>query len=255
MTGTSSNERLGVYQAAEWQVEIASSWRPARRQMPVLWFHGFGIGGQVARRGSPPTLPGWVYYDALSLIARRLGTVVLSADYGGINTWANDTAITRANTMLTWAANTANLGVRSDRVIVAGESMGTLLALNWAWRNPTKVAAIWLRGPIVRMQEFHDLNPGLGAFMEAAYTNLAGLIAAYPTHDPVQNMGELVQLGPVTRLDYTDGDEFIPATWAPVYAAQTHALARLHPGRHEDNTRFDHTEVADWLADTTRTAA
>lgn len=248
-----SIERFAVYQAGEWQVEITSSWRRARRQMPILWFHGFGVDGRVVRRGAPPDLPGRVYYDALSLIADRLGTVLISADYGGITTWANSTAQARAATMLTWAGT--NLGVRTDRYILAGESMGTLLALNLAWRNIPKVAAVWLRGPIVRMQQFHDLNAGLGAFMEAAFGGLAGLTAAYPTTDPAQNMFALSALGPVTRLDATRDDEFIPATWAPEYAAATGALARLHPGTHADNTRFDHEEVADWLARTTRTAA
>lgn len=249
---TTSIERFGVYQASEWQVEITASWRTSRRQMPIVWFHGFGVDGRVVRRGTA-TIPGATYYDRLSLLAERLGTVLVSADFGGVSTWANPTAQTRFATMMTWLGT--NLGVRTDRYILAGESMNSLLALNLAWRNWSKVAALWLRGPITRMQAFHDLNAGLGAFMEAAYGNLAGLVAAYPTHDPVQNMAALVTLGPVTRLDFTAGDEFIPATWAPEYAAATGALARLHPGTHEDNTRFDHAEVADWLADVTRTAA
>lgn len=252
---TASMERLGVYQANEWQVEITASRRPARRQIPILWCHGFGVDGRVARRGAPPSIPGRVYYDALSLVADRLGTVLISADLGGINTWANTTALARVDTLLAWAGNTANLGVRTDRVIIAGESMGTLLALNWAWRNWLKVAAIWLRGPIVRMQAFHDLNAGLGAFMEAAFGGAAALTAAYPAHDPIQNMATLATLGPVTRLDATTDDEFIPADWAPAYATATGALARLHPGTHEDNTRFAHAEVAEWLSDVTRTAA
>lgn len=250
---TASIERFAVYQAAEWQVEITSSWRRARRQMPILWFHGFGVDGRVVRRGVAGGPSGAVYYDGLSQLADRLGTCLISADYGGINTWSNDTAIARVATMLAWA-NT-NLGTRTDRYIVGGESMGTLLALNIAWRNVAKIAAIFLRGPITRMQAFHDLNPALGAFMEAAYTNLAGLVAAYPTHDPAQNMFALASLGPVTRLDATRDDELIPATWATDYATATGALARLHPGTHADNTRIDHAEVAEWLADVTRTAA
>lgn len=253
MTAAGSMQRFGVYAANEWQVEVTASWRKATRVPPIIWCHGVLVDGRVIRQGAGG-IPGFVYYDTMAEIADRLGTVLISADYGGASTWANDTAIGRIDTMVTWAG--ANLGTRTDRVIVAGESMGTLLALNWAWRNWQKVLAVWLRGPIVRMLDFYNANPGgLAALMDAAYTNHAGFLAALPTHDPAQNMAALTVLGPVTRLDATRDDELIPAMWAPQYAATTGALARLHPGTHADNVYVDRDEVADWLYQTTRSAA
>lgn len=236
--------RFGAYVASEWSVEITPVWRSTTRAVPFVWCHGFQLLGSAGL-----TARAYPYWPQLSKIAHAAGCVILSADLGGSATWANDTAIARIDTLISWAAS--NLGTRTDRVFIGGESMGSLLALNWAWRNPVKVAGIWVRAPITRMREFHDLNPGgLAATMEAAYTNLAGLIAAYPTHDPAQNMGALGGLGYKTRLDATASDELIVSTAPILYQRQTGCHLEMRPGTHGDNLYGPWDEIAEWVAAT-----
>lgn len=240
----SSIRRFGVYAASEWQVDIFPTWRSATRAVPFIWCHGFQLlpNAGLAVRATP-------YWERFAAIAAAAGCVICSADLGGSSTWSNDTAIARINTLITHL--NSNLGTRTDKVFIGGESMGSGLALNWAWRNPVKVAGIWVRAPITRMQSFHDRNGGgLAASMEAAYTNLAGLTAAYPTHDPAvaANLATLTGLGNRTRLDAVANDEFIPSTDPILYQIQTGCELNMMPtGGHAGNLFTPVDEVAEWV--------
>ena len=242
--------RIGAYVANEQQLEVTGHWRRARGQVPILFCRGFLSNGWTMRRGVPGSIRGAEYLAPWATIADALGTVVLSADLGGASTWALDTVVGtsgRIDTLLAWAGT--NLGVRTDRVIVAGDSMGSLEAANWAWRNHQKVVALYLRAPIVRFQGFYDANPTFQAVIDGAWTTHGAWLAGLPTHDPVQNMGALGVLGPRTLLQYTGADELVPATWAPAYAEATGALLHYGYGDHAANLRAPGGPVAEWLAD------
>lgn len=197
-------------------ISVITSSRYKSGGMPVIWMHG--AGGTMTQASEQPL----VRRD-LNQLARR-GYVAACSDLGGPATWGNDTGLASVTAQLTWlgtayAADTA-------RAILIGDSHGAAVALNWAVRNPTKVAAMVLRVPVVALQAFHDRNPlGLAAGMETAYTNLAGLIAAYPTRDPSHpTMAALiVSLGLhlKTRLYYNTDDPYVLASEVLAYAALT----------------------------------
>ena len=251
-------ERFGVYSANERQAEITGLWRRARGQVPVIWVRGFFGNGWTLQRGAG-AVRGSDYGRPFHTIADELGLVVASADFGGgalATTWATDLVVGaggRIDLLLTWLG--ANLGCRTDRVIIVGDSMGSLEALNWAWRNHTKIVAIYLRAPIVRFQGFYDANPTFQGIIDTAWTTHGAWLAGLPTHDPAQNMAALGHLGPKTLLQYTGQDELIPPTWIVDYAAATGAALNYGHGNHEANVFAPGEPVAAWLADRLKSAA
>lgn len=249
-----TTRRVGAYVASETQIEYKSSLRSSAGRVPIIYCHGLLAAAADLRKTS--------YVPRFGAIAELAGPVLV-ADLGGLATWANDTVVAvttgRIDVLIAWAGT--NLGTRTDKVFIAGESMGSLAALNWAWRNPTRCAGIWLRAPITRMQELHNRllgHPtlsGIPSTMETAYTNIAGLSAAYPTHDPADPAnttahGVLTSFGGRTRLDATSEDEVVPSTEPILYANTYGAELHMRPGDHADNTITPITEVAEWIATT-----
>jgi hypothetical protein len=248
-------ERRGAYVANELQLEITGHWRRARGQVPIIFCRGFLANGWTLRRGAG-AVRGIDYFRPWAEIADQLGCVVLGADLGGASTWATDTVVGaagRIDTLLSWAGT--NLACRTDRVIITGDSMGSLEALNWAWRNHVKVVAIYVRAPIVRFEGFYNANPALQGAIDAAWTTHPGFLAGLPTHDPAQNMAALGHLGHKTLLQYTGQDELIPPTWVVDYATATGATLHYGHGNHEANVYAPGLPVAEWLADRLKSAA
>ncbi|HEV2928871.1 MAG TPA: alpha/beta fold hydrolase [Propionibacteriaceae bacterium] len=233
-----------TYQSGE-RVDVArSAMRSTRGAVPVVWCHGFALSNPAVIATAGP------YRERLSAIA-ALGHPVLSADLGGGSTWSSDTAIARASTLVTWAGTV--YGTRVDKVVIAGESMGSLLAMNWAWRDPQRVAALWVRAPLTALDAFHDRPNGFAGAIESAYGGLAAYNAALPTHDPLLNRAALSMLGSRTRIDFTTDDELLPASEVmghatAVGAAEVHAWA----GGHADNQWTDTWAVAEWVHRTVR---
>lgn len=248
-----TRRRVGAYVASETSIEYLSSLRSPAGQVPIIYCHGLLSTAAMLRHA--------VYTERFKAIAEVTGCPLIVADLGGVITWANDTIVApttgRIDVLIAWAGT--NLGTRTDKVVIAGESMGSLSALNWAWRNVTKVAAVWVRAPITRMQETHNRllgHPtlaGIPASMEAAYTNIAGLTAAYPTRDPADPANTtghagLRSLARRTRLDATSEDEVVAST-EPVLFRNTYPGVELHmrPGDHAANLHTPTIEVADWM--------
>lgn len=236
-TGYSGSERVDVVRPG--------GGRAVRGAVPFVWCHGFTLASQPADIAVTAD-----YNDRLAAIA-ALGHPVLSADLGGGSTWGNDTAIARVNSLLTWA-NT-NYGTRLDKVAIGGESMGSLLAFNWAWRNPAKVAALWVRAPLTALDALHDRNVSLAGAIEGAYGGLSGYNAALSTHDPAQNRTALRALGGLTRVEYTLDDEVVLAGEVIDHIEATDVAEHYAwPGTHDDNRWTDTWAVAEWVHDTVR---
>jgi pimeloyl-ACP methyl ester carboxylesterase len=237
--------RLGAYQAGESQVHYVRGDDVTTRRIPIVWCHGFSLFSGLALGQQHLQRPYHRWFEELCAVTRR---PVLIAELGGGSTWANSTAQARVETLLTWAGT--NLGVRTDRIVLAGESMGSLLAFNLAWRNQPRTAALYCRAPITAMDAFHDRNAVFAPLMEAAYGGLAGFNAALAANDPINNRALLAGLGPRTRLDYALSDEFIPPAEVLAHAAGT-GVTEVHAqyGTHVDILEMDPTPVADWLAD------
>lgn len=249
-----SIERTGAYVASERQVEITGNWRRARGQIPIVFCRGFLSNGWTLRRGAG-TVRGEDYFRPWGVLAERLGTVVLGADLLNSSTWALDSVVGtggRIDQLITWAG--ANLLTRTDRIIIAGDSMGSLEALNWAWRNHVKVVAIYVRAPITAFQAFWNANAVFQPIIDAAWTNHATWLAGLPTHDPAQNMAALGVLGRRTLLQYTGQDELIAPTLITAYAEATGATLHYGYGNHEANVFAPGEPVADWLSDLIKAA-
>ena len=75
--------------------------------------------------------------------------VTFPTDY----TWGDDEFLTRMDTMLAYAESHYNF---SPPYHILGVSMGTLCTLNWAVRNPTKVASLGLMLGMVNPRGFAD---------------------------------------------------------------------------------------------------
>jgi hypothetical protein len=242
---------VGLYQAGEAQVEIWPSGQGAVGKIPIIFCHGFSLLTFPAH-----IVTGAPYPERFGLIAERTGCPVVTADLGG-NLWANSTARTRFATLRTWLG--ANRGLRTDKFFVGGESMGSILAALMAWTNPVACVGYWLRAPIVGVQAFYDANlipnPGLTASMDAAYTNHAGLVAAYPTIDPAQNSTALSTFGQRGRIDWTDEDEFIAPAIPQAYAPLVGAHGFQRHGDHAANLFTPVEPVADWIASVIADAA
>lgn len=237
--------RIGAYVASELQVEIYPAGNSTVGRIPIIFCHGFSLltlPAQVASGGS--------YSERFGYIAERSGCPVVAADLGG-NTWANTTGRSRFDTLRTWLG--ANVGLRTDKFFAAGESMGSILAALEARLNPVACVGYWLRAPIVGVQAFYDANlvpnPGLTASMDSAYTNHAGLVAAYPTidSDTVTNRTAMSTFGQRGRIDWTDQDQFISPSIPKTFAAAVGAIGVQRHGDHDDNLFTPVAAVADWI--------
>lgn len=214
---------------------------------PVILCHGYNIGalqwyaseGEMAHR----------MCDAFEVTA-------VGADLGGTSTWGNAASITALDALITWAGTNHNTS--TSKVALYGTSHGALTALNWAMRNPSKVAAIALTIPAVSLQGIHDRDPaalGLQAAIDAAYTNHAGYLAALSARDPstADNLRTLRALGPVTRVWYSTTDNIIDVPEVTTFGAGTGAtLTSIGAQGHGLGT--SQAEVADWLGRMTKLA-
>jgi len=237
-----SSFSFGSYRANEGMEFWRSPLREGKFRVPVVYCHGAG--------GTTPTTREVYREDFASL--NRLGHDVITADLGGLDTWGNvassgpgtnavDQAITFANT---------TYNTRTDKVLLFADSMGALVALNWAWRNPTKIGAIALRAPVVALQAFHERNEAFfGTSMHLGYGNHAGVISAYPTRDPQQNLASILPFGARIRAWYCTTDEFIPPSEVTTFiTAVGGSLGTPIVGGHLNLAACRSDETSIWLA-------
>jgi pimeloyl-ACP methyl ester carboxylesterase len=148
---------------------------------------GHGRGGSAITH-----LDGNAGYLAWALA--RAGYPTLCPDLGGTAPWGNDLEITRAGLSKTYLQGT-RLNAKAGKIILYGGSMGGLGLLNWARQNAGSIDAILLVDPVLDLGAVHDGNVGgFAAEIETAYTNLAGLTTALPTHSPVVHGAALAGL-------------------------------------------------------------
>lgn len=139
----------------------------------VIACHGAG--------GSPQTYTPLRTRRHLELLAQT-GCCVFVGSLGGINTWANDAALTATDNVITYA--TANWDVDPTRIALVGESMGAMLALNYFWRHLIDIKCAALLIPVVAADALHDRNAVFGALIDAAYGGAPTWEAEVPNRDP-----------------------------------------------------------------------
>jgi pimeloyl-ACP methyl ester carboxylesterase len=165
----------------------------------------------------------------------------------GVNHWGNDDFLAAFDDALDFAESI--YGLSTTQVAILGLSMGGM-ALNWVWRNPTRVRACALVIPAVALEAIHDADPiGLAEFIELAYTDLAGLEAAYATHDPSHpdNVEALAPLADRIRIWYSTDDNVIDAADVEAFASAT-GIAATQIGAVGHNIGGAGDDVVAWLA-------
>lgn len=150
------------------------------------------------------------------------GWVVYSPLLSGASPWGNDTSTTKLDAQ--WTAMQAAYPVKTDKLCIWCSSMGASTAINFARRNPTKVAAIGGTIPVLDQDDIHDNNRGsFAAAIETAYTNLAGWNAAEPTNNPINNAASLSAI-PMKFWTSSDDPVCLPAkatAWASAHGNTT----------------------------------
>lgn len=175
----------------------------------VLYAHQNGSNARTVLGGVQP------YFD---VIPNALHTPLVSCDDGGVSTWGNDAALTSRTNLFNWVP-TASLGVTTDKVVLFGGSMGTIVNWNWARANLSKVAAIVsvIGIPDVEAARAGNRNSVAQGLVETAYTNNAGWQAARPTHNPIQFAASLAG---IPMLDfYSEDDPFSTPAEHQAFAA------------------------------------
>lgn len=254
------------YRSGEGHLVYAGRLLNTPGRIPVVFCHGFLL--SIAQMYEPATsIRRKAYLDDFQAIAGGATNPVVAADLAGPSTWGNDSVVATGGAiddLLAWANNPATapdavvtggpvFGTRTDKVALFAESMGCLNALNWAWRNPGKVAAIVLRAPVVALDAFHDRNSGtFGAIIEAAYGGAPGYEAALATHDPMLNLDLIRPFGHRIQLWAGTSDEFIPPSEAQAFAELVGAEYHEIPGTHADLVNTPPDEVGFFFLETIR---
>jgi hypothetical protein len=227
------------------QVSVWLGPNPAGK-VPLILCHGFLAGASQWYDTTGQTF-------GVARAAAASGIPAFGPDLGlgdaGLNYWGTDDVVAAGGAIddaVAWAATT--WGTRTDKVGLYGTSMGGT-ALGWCWRNPTKVAAAAFTIPAVSLQGIHDRNPiGLATYIELAYVNLAGLVAAYPTHDPSHpnNTAQLAAIADRIGLWYSSNDNVIAAAEVTAFAAAT-GITATNVGAFGHSVANDQQPVLDWL--------
>jgi len=136
---------------------------------PVIYCHG-------SERAEISGAYDWMLIPSRWRLARELfsKSCMLSSDLGGNQTWGNSTAISRASSAYTVIQSLP--GVSTGKVILFGQSMGALTALNWARINKQKVAAIVLLIPVINLNDLflnssysNSINDAYSGYSDAVY--------------------------------------------------------------------------------------
>lgn len=234
----------GVYRPNEWhQLMTPRRLPPAADRRLVVWCHEHGALGwwwsaQADDRACVSIVDGEQFCAA-------------SADLNGMTAWGNAGALTAIGQLWTQAIN--DLGVLSDKILIAGLSMGALTALNYTRQNPTKVKACLGITPAVSLPWHYDNGfgtPGsvaqVQAEIEAAYGGYAGYQAAIPAHSPYEGMDFPAGV-PLALWTSTD-DTFVSNARTHEYAAAVGAeLGSLGAVGHSPGGGAFSPRFARWL--------
>jgi dienelactone hydrolase len=155
--------------------------------------------------------PANVYRALVAKLVDQAQTPLEAADLGAVqgtsDVWGNSTGMGRMDDSWAWLKNANGGGAKTDKAILVGGSMGGLMAVNWASRNPTLVAAIVLVIPALDLQDIYvnDRGPGLQAEIQAAY----GGAPDYATRSPMNLAASLT--GIPTKIWYSTNDPVTPS--------------------------------------------
>lgn len=249
---------LGTPVAGAWTTVALPQSQSPRGKIPFFWCFPGALTGLRVRKGIGNT-PGAInepnthWPDFRPLAA--LGYPVIGCDLRLIDGFGDPITLANLDTLIAWAGT--EYGCRTDRYMLGGESKGALAVLNNAWRNPNKVAAMWIRGPGVNAMALHTRNPfGFTtgdmniAFGGVNSADSGPFLAAVPTHDPSHpnNLARMRTLAGRLRIDATVADEVLPTGEVTDYADAIGCTnVNWHQGGHARIWDVPTRKIVDWL--------
>lgn len=243
---------LGDYVASENSVFCTPRlWKPDGTKRGIIYCHGAAEAGWTVLGPS-----GTKNMEAalVRTLVDGYGFPLYSADLGlpgngttGAESWGNDNARTRVGQCRT---RIQALGAKSGKVILLTLSMGTLVALRYAYANPTLVAAIVAVLPVVDTDEMRLLNFGgnVRPAVDAAYG------VTYPTALPAGSNPYTLITGPISGVPiqfwYASDDAIASPSKAVTFGTTVGAdMHNMGPGDHSDVSigHVDPAAVYAWL--------
>lgn len=231
-----------LYQAGFVTGENGVAWVPrtgGRGRPGILVCHG----ADNTAQSSWASTVNWRSNRICQSLATR-GFVLLASDFGGPNTFGNDLSMTRMSAARTWL--TAQ-GCAPDEVMLLGASMGGLMALNYASRNPTAVKAVVGIEPLINLDEIRNGDTlGLRDEIDTAWgvTYPAALPARASIHQSA-NYQPLIDYKIPVQLHYSTGDVTVSASSITTFGASVGAEL------HRVSTSLPHGDALMGAADLT----
>jgi hypothetical protein len=217
--GYSAVSRIGRYSPSELSVlMLPREVNPTRRA--VIYAHGAnGDGSQVLDAANQRG----VVLNAAALA--NAGLVVVSGDFGGAQTWGNDTELAAMEGA--WSYLQASGLCATDKVVLLGTSMGFLSISRFAKEHPSWVAAMngWIPGIDVEDIRTRDAL-GSRSLINTAWGLPAGSYVGGADQTPVPTRGRPLDsanlaavAGIPTHLWYSSGDTVCVSAAVTSYAA------------------------------------
>lgn len=182
----------------------------------------------------------------ISAVAQA-GFVVLSSDWGGAQTYGNDTELAAMETGVAWLRSSGLCA--TDKVILTGGSMGSLSCHRYALEHKADVAGMNLWIPALDIEQARKNNPaGLRDLINTAWGLPAGSYfeldgTTVPVRGrPLQRAAELSGLP--TKIWYSTADVVTPPDAVDRYVA-----ARPEVTRHITSNTAPHGNAAITPAD------
>ena len=201
---------------------------PGTTKPGILYLHGAGDTG--TSWWSVPQRQTIMTYLA------NAGYVIASSDFGGTETWDNDTVMATIDTAYT--SLQAMEGVTPGQIVLFGQSMGALNALGWARYNRAKVLAVIGVIPVVNLTDCHD-NRGYATEIDSAYPPSGYTEVAFGLqHNPNTMASNGSYTNMPIQLWQGEGDATAPPDIEAIFAAAVGASCTTIsiPGTHSDTT-------------------
>lgn len=218
---------VGEYQAGEGVVTCRPQTQTTKRG--VIFCHG--AGGSALNALHLTGIPRQA--EIVRTVADE-GYTVLAGDFGGAQTWGNDTSLTRVGQAVTHL--TALSGVNTGKVHLIGISMGGLVALNYAKANPTLVSSVTALIPTIDLKHVYDEDvQSSAALIDTAYGGTYVDDDQKADHNP-HHWGPLEASFVPTRIWHASDDEWCPlASYTDFAATPNTTLTNVGALGHSDD--------------------
>lgn len=230
----------GLITPGDLEIVIRPKYTPTVPRYGILYTHGAG--------GTADALIDYGHATHRTRYAADAGFTAISSDWGGPQTWGNQVAMDALTAGYNYLQNQP--GVKPGKVFISGGSMGGLNALNWAARNPTKVAGLSIYIPVIDMAGIHDQNlSGYASYIDNAYASLGGWDTATmaSTWSPLHEAAAGKYAGIPIRINYGLQDPLCLPDRPPQFKDLVGSNVELFPftGGHSEDTEIQVDRVAE----------